>query len=167
MEAHGFCTIQSNISPPNCQQLSKNWGHSQAQMKLLIPSWENNSTLCISMSRELLSGQMQLLNPLQSCCDPKGTVLCPCVTTSGSTGHLTLSFLFPWSLPRFPAQCSLYHCSLTAGYCRYGSAAGQSPSHVQTMHLRKEKCCVETSGKESFGRQMGFFVYLRLEPDSN
>lgn len=163
MEHPSFCTIQSNISPPNCQQLSKNWGHSQAQIKILIPGWESNRTLCVSMSRELLSGQIQLLNPLQSCCDPKGMVLCPCVTTSGSTGHLTI---LPLSLvsPKV-SSTSLYHCSLTAGYCVHGQCSWMSPSHVQTVHLRKEECCVETSGKESFGRQMGFFVYLKLEPD--
>lgn len=126
MEHPSFCTIQSNISPPNCQQLSKNWGHSQAQIKILIPGWESNRTLCVSMSRELLSGQIQLLNPLQSCCDPKGMVLCPCVTTSGSTGHLTLSFLFPWSLPRFPAHpCTTAHLQQVT--VSMDSAAGCHP----------------------------------------
>lgn len=77
--------------------------------------------------------------------------------------------LSPSSSPGLSQGFQCITCGITAPFQVTVSVecAGQSPCRVQSVHLRKQKCCAETSRKGSFSRQMEIFVYLKLEPDSN
>lgn len=162
MEHSYFCTTQSNISPPNCLQLSRNWGHSQFRLKSSFPAGRATG-LCVSMGRELLSGHIQLWNPQRTWpCDPRGRVLCPGVIISWSTGHWTLSLLSPGL-----SQC--FQCIIPGITAHFQQVTVSMDSHPLMSKLctwgRKRAVLGQV---ESFGRQMGFFfVYLKLKLDTN
>lgn len=161
MEDPYFCTSKATSHPRAASSSKRTEATHRFRLGSPFPAGRT-AGLCASMSRELLSGQIQPWNLCKAAVTPRAWPVPRCVT-SGSTGHLRIPFLFPWSLPGFAMHLSWYHCSFPAGFC----VCGQAPSHVQTVHLRKEKCSVETREKESFGREMGCFVYLKLEPDSS
>lgn len=120
MEHPYSCTIQSNISP--CLQLSRNWGHSQVQIKILLPSWENNRTLSA-----WAGSCSQARSNYETLCKAAVTPeACSCAQVWSPQGAQVIwlsPFLSPWSLPRFAVHHSWDHCSFPAGHCVCGQCS--------------------------------------------